>query len=161
MIVIALGANLPSPAGAPRQTLSAALDQLSRQRIRIAALSPFYRTPAWPDPADPAYVNAVARIETDYSPTELMALLHRTEEHFGRMRMAKNAPRTLDLDLIDYEGRIETGPPVLPHPRLAERAFVLVPFAQIAHDWRHPATGMSIADLLAALPRDAKPIEKI
>jgi 2-amino-4-hydroxy-6-hydroxymethyldihydropteridine diphosphokinase len=80
-----------------------------------------------------------------------MELLHDTEDFFGRTRGAKNAPRTLDLDLIDYDGRIERGPPELPHPRMTDRAFVLVPLQEIAPNWRHPSTGKSIAELLLAL----------
>ena len=132
MIVIALGANLDSQAGPPRETLLAALDVLEERNVRVSALSPFYLTRAWPDPSDPDYVNAVATIVTDLAPGELMKLLQQTETEFGRKRSGKNAPRTLDLDLIDYDGRIERGPPVLPHPRMRERSFVLVPLADIA-----------------------------
>ncbi len=80
-----------------------------------------------------------------------MDVLHDVETSFGRERTAKNAPRTLDLDLIDYQGRVEDGPPVLPHPRMAERAFVLIPMADVAPEWRHPQSGASLADLMAAL----------
>ena len=152
MIVIALGANLDSQAGTPRDTLLAALRALEEENICVCALSPFYRTRAWPDPNDPDYVNAVAIVTSDRSPAELMALLERTETRFGRKRSAKNAPRTLDLDIVDYDGRVEEGPPTLPHPRLRERAFVLVPLADIAPGWRHPVTGETVEALIAALP---------
>jgi 2-amino-4-hydroxy-6-hydroxymethyldihydropteridine diphosphokinase len=152
MILIGLGGNIPSRAGAPARTLDAALAELAREKVNIAALSPYYVTPAWPDPADPPFVNAVARIETTLAPAALMALLHRTETASGRVRSARNAPRTLDLDLLDYEGRVENGPPTLPHPRIADRGFVLVPLADVAPDWRHPATGKAVRDLLDALP---------
>jgi len=161
MIVIALGANIPSRAGMPRDTLNAALTALREQGIRIAAISSFYATPAWPDPGDPPFVNAVARIETGLSPPELMTLLHATEESFGRQRTKKNAPRTLDLDLLDYDGRIEVGPPVLPHPRLGERSFVLIPLADIAPLWRHPATKASLAELIEALPPNERQITRL
>jgi 2-amino-4-hydroxy-6-hydroxymethyldihydropteridine diphosphokinase len=152
MILIALGGNLESHAGLPAQTLSAALSELARSGITIARVSPYYVTPAWPDPSDPSFVNAVARVETRLAPHALMAILHSTETAFGRIRSAKNAPRTLDLDLLDYDSRIEPGPPVLPHPRIAERAFVLVPLADVAPDWTHPVTGKSVGEMIAALP---------
>jgi 2-amino-4-hydroxy-6-hydroxymethyldihydropteridine diphosphokinase len=155
MIVIALGANLDSPVGPPAKTLAAAVDMLRAEGIGIAAVSRFYRTPAWPDPADPPFVNAVATLVTSLSPKLLMAVLHGVEAAHGRTRHARNAPRTLDLDLIDYNGRIEEGPPALPHPRLAERAFVLVPLAEIAPGWRHPVTGRSIGELIATIQADA------
>jgi 2-amino-4-hydroxy-6-hydroxymethyldihydropteridine diphosphokinase len=160
MISIALGANLPSKAGAPRETLLAALTALADGGIEIGAVSPFYATPAWPDPRDPAFVNAVARIATGLSPRALMDLLHEVETQFGRKRSARNAPRTLDLDLLDYEGLVQAGPPVLPHPRMADRAFVLVPLADIAPAWRHPVLGESAASLAARLP-DAGTITRL
>ena len=152
MIVVALGANLDSQAGSPRATLLAALDTLRERGVKVAAVSPFYRTRAWPDPNDPDYVNAVASVVTALSPRELMDVLEQTETHFGRERSEKNAPRTLDLDLIDYDGRVEQGPPVLPHPRMRERGFVLVPLADIAPAWRHPAGGERVQQLIEALP---------
>jgi 2-amino-4-hydroxy-6-hydroxymethyldihydropteridine diphosphokinase len=161
MIVIALGANLPSRAGVPRDTLKAALAELSQNGIRIVAASSFYATKAWPNPSDPPYVNAVVQIETMLPPAELMNFLHQTEASFGRKRTAKNAPRTLDLDLLDYDGRIEAGPPELPHPRLSDRAFVLIPLADIAPGWRHPKTGQTVSELVAALPAGARDIEKL
>ena len=156
MIVIAFGANLEFEVGPPAKTISAAMAALSNYRVRTVARSLYYATPAWPDASDPPFVNAVARIETELTPHALMSLLHTIESAFGRTRSAKNAPRTLDLDLIDYDGKVEVGPPVLPHPRMAERAFVLIPLSDIAPNWRHPATGLSVSELMAALPPDVR-----
>jgi len=156
MIYIALGANLPSHAGNPAQTLRAALDQLAENGAVPLAVSSFYATPAWPDPSDPEFVNAVARIETELSPPQLMELLHRIEAAFGRERDVRNAPRTLDLDILDYDGRVEQGPPILPHPRIAGRAFVLIPLREVAPAWRDPVSGESVDALITALPAEAR-----
>ena len=153
MILIALGSNLSSHAGDPAATLRAALADLRDNGVMPIAVSAFYRTPAWPDPRDPEFVNAVARVQTELSPKQLIAQLHKTEAAFGRVRSEKNAPRSLDLDILDYEGRIDDGPPVLPHPRMASRAFVLVPLHDIAPDWRHPVSGKSVGDMLQAVPQ--------
>ncbi|GAA0539060.1 2-amino-4-hydroxy-6-hydroxymethyldihydropteridine diphosphokinase [Rhizomicrobium palustre] len=158
MILIALGANLDSSVGEPHVTLKAALKELAAQSVRVLKVSALYRTPAWPDPADPPYVNAVAEIATERDPASLLTLLHAVEERFGRVRAHVNGPRTLDLDLLAYDERIETDWPVLPHPRLSERAFVLVPLSDIAPDWRHPVSRVPLSQLLSALPskeRDA------
>jgi 2-amino-4-hydroxy-6-hydroxymethyldihydropteridine diphosphokinase len=152
MILIALGANIASQAGNPAQTLHAALDALAQKDVNIALVSQFYRTPAWPDPADPPFVNAVCRAVTALAPAALLERLHGIEACFGRIRTTPNAPRSLDLDLLDYDGLIQDGPPVLPHPRLGERAFVLVPLKDVAPGWRHPVTGRTVEALLAAIP---------
>ena len=157
MILIALGGNLPHLAGQPADTLKRALGELERQGVEIREVSAFYETPAWPDPADPAFVNAVVAVKTRLQPVELLMLLHGVETDLGRLRSAPNAARTLDLDLLDYDGRVMAEPGLtLPHPRMTARSFVLVPLRDVAPRWRHPVTGQGLAELLAALPdRDA------
>jgi 2-amino-4-hydroxy-6-hydroxymethyldihydropteridine diphosphokinase len=150
-ILIALGANIPSAAGPPEVTLKAALTALEDRGVRVLALSPFHQTQAWPDPADPPFTNAVAEIETQLQPFALLGLLHEVETAFGRKRSVPNAPRTLDLDLLDYQGRIENDEVELPHPRMAFRRFVLEPLAEIAPGWRHPVTGQTVETLLRTL----------
>lgn len=158
MILIALGANLPSARyGPPRATLAAALDMLEREGIAVTARSGWYESAPVPASDQPWFVNAVAAVATGWAPAVLMQHLHDVEAELGRVRSdARNAPRAADLDLIAY-GDWVSGPddwPVLPHPRMAERAFVLQPLAEVAPDWRHPATGEAVTELIRRLPRD-------
>ncbi len=159
MILIAIGANLAGPSGTPLQNCEAAIVELDRAGARVVGRSRWYRTPPWPPSDQPWYVNGVVAVETTLDPGQLLTVLHRIEAKFGRVRSADtvNAARPLDLDLIDYEGVIRDAgpPPVLPHPRLEGRAFVLRPLADVAPHWRHPKTGRPIKDLLADLPPDA------
>jgi len=155
-ILIAVGANLPSPVhGSPRATCEAALAELARRGLRIVRRSRWFESAPVPVSDQPWYVNGVVAVATDLPPAELLALLHEVEHQFGRKRREVNAARVLDLDLVAYGDLVRTDPPpVLPHPRMAERAFVVLPLADVAPDWRHPVTGKSIADLCAALPAD-------
>ena len=155
MIFVALGANLPhSLYGMPRDILEEALRQFSTRKLRVVRRARWYRSPPWPPSDQPWYVNCVAEVETACSPAEALAGLHALEAAFGRRRRERNAARVLDLDLIDWHGRIleESDGLVLPHPRMQARAFVLRPLAELAPDWRHPVTSRSIAELIAALP---------
>jgi 2-amino-4-hydroxy-6-hydroxymethyldihydropteridine diphosphokinase len=149
MIYVALGANVPSAAGPPQVTLRQALEAMPRHGIQVLAVSPFYRSEAWPNPADPPFVNAVAEVKTRLMPGQLLRTLLVIEKAFGRVRKRSNEPRTLDLDLIDYGGLVSDAEQLmLPHPRMHERAFVLRPLADIAPAWRHPDTGEVISVLL-------------
>jgi 2-amino-4-hydroxy-6-hydroxymethyldihydropteridine diphosphokinase len=153
-ILIGLGANLPSPEhGPPVATLEAALAALAGRGLRIRARSRWWQSAPLPVSDQPWYVNGVVEVETALGPEALLALLHEVEAAFGRHRSIPNAPRILDLDLLAYGRLVRPGPqpPLLPHPRMAERAFVLHPLAEIRPDWRHPATGLSVAELVARL----------
>ena len=130
MILVALGANLPSPLhGGPRETLEAAMSALGEAGLTVAARSFWYETAPVPMSDQPWYVNGVASVTTDLAPDDVLSLLHEIEAAFGRVRAEVNAPRVLDLDLLAYGDIVSTGWPVLPHPRLHERAFVLRPLA--------------------------------
>ncbi len=122
-------------------------------KLRALAVAQGWRSPAWPLGSGPEFLNTVALIETDLGPLETLKTLLRIEKKFGRVRQNdnQNAPRTLDLDLLDWHGRCLTDEGLsLPHPRLHQRAFVLGPLAEVLPDWRHPASGISVQDLLAA-----------
>ncbi len=157
-VYIGLGGNLPHPKfGPPKATLEAALHTLERRRAHLARLSPWYHSAPVPASDQPWFVNAVAEISTDLSADDLLAQLHAVEEAFGRVRSVTNAARLIDLDLLDFRGQIAaggTGRAILPHPRLAGRAFVLRPLADLAPDWRHPVSGVPIEVLVTALPAD-------
>lgn len=141
----------------------------------IRAVSRFFSTPCFPAGAGPDYVNAAAVIETTKSPQALLQRLHAVEQEFGRERIQRWGMRTLDLDLVCYGDRIlpdratydhwhnldpqlqvQSAPDqlILPHPRLQDRAFVLVPMADIAADWRHPALNKTVAEMIAELPAE-------
>ena len=151
-ILVALGSNMPSRAGPPAETLKAALAALAAAGVKILSVSSFYETAAWPDSADPPFTNAAASIQTSLQPFAFLELLHAIETAFGRVRSRPNAARTLDLDLLAHGGTIVDGPGlVLPHPRMAQRRFVLAPLAEIASAWRHPVTGLTPGQMLAAL----------
>ena len=158
MSFIALGANLPGRFLSPADAVEAAIGALQTAEITLLSRSRLYRSAAWPDPLDPEFVNAVISVMTDLDASSLLARLHALETEFGRERRKPNAPRPLDLDIVDYAGRVSAPgeTPILPHPRMTDRAFVLLPLAEIAPAWRHPVTGAVIADLVSALPdRDA------
>lgn len=157
-IYISLGANLPHPTyGSPMDTLKAALIELDRRGVKIVRLSPWYRTAPVPISEQPWFDNAVAEIATELPADALLAVLHQVEDVFGRARSVPNASRRIDLDLLDFRGEIAPegpGKATLPHPRLTARAFVLRPLADLAPQWRHPASGISIEELSRALPPD-------
>lgn len=155
-VLIGLGANLPSSRGAPRATCEAALEALGEAGVKVVRRSRWYRSaplPPSPQP-QPWFVNGVAAVETALDPVALLALLREIERRFGRVRDKPGAARELDLDLLDYRGQVRPGepPPELPHPRMHGRAFVLLPLAEVAPDWRHPRLGGSVEALIDALP---------
>jgi 2-amino-4-hydroxy-6-hydroxymethyldihydropteridine diphosphokinase len=152
--LIGLGGNLGDVAATFRE----ALRLLEAGGCRIVATSSIWQTPPWGMTDQPAFLNACIRVETALSPRALLDLCLATETALGRVRTTKWGPRTLDLDVLDVDGRpIEEPGLTLPHPWIAERAFVLIPLAEIAPD--RVIAGRPVAAMAAAI--DAGGLERI
>jgi 2-amino-4-hydroxy-6-hydroxymethyldihydropteridine diphosphokinase len=146
---VALGSNL----GQPGQQVLDAMDALDRlPQTAVRQRSHLYRTPPWGLLEQPPFVNAVVELETALAPHALIEALLALEHQAGRVRAERNGPRTLDLDLLHVDGvQMSDDRLTLPHPRLAERAFVLLPLHDIAPQWHVPGHGTTVAQLLARL----------
>ena len=173
-IFIAFGANLPLDGQAPEATVRAAMQVLAEIGMQPLAVSRIFATPCFPAGAGPDYVNGVLSLQADgRGAAEVLEALHLVEARFGRARTQRWAGRTLDLDLLamgdlilpdateqarwrhlppDQQAKLAPDRLILPHPRLQDRAFVLVPLCDLAPGWRHPALGQTAAEMLAALP---------
>lgn len=172
--LIAMGGNMPSALGGPAETLRSALEMLRQEGVDVVASSRLFSTPCFPAGAGPDYVNGAAALRFDGGAQEILALLHHVEAAFGRERLRRWGQRTLDLDLIALgaqvlpdvatfeawrdlpaEAQTSRAPDelILPHPRMQERAFVLVPLAEVAPGWVHPVLGKSVQEMLEALPQ--------
>ena len=178
-ILIALGANLPQSHNRPSDTLQAAIAELGRTSLRLKSVSRFYKTPCFPPGAGPDYVNAVISLRADKgeNATQILAILHKIEQEYGRTRDVRWGMRTLDLDLLCVGDQVapdqdeylhwQTLPVekqtvrapeslILPHPRIQDRGFVLVPAMDVAPDWCHPVLNLTISQMCAALPQQAR-----
>ncbi|MEP4196604.1 MAG: 2-amino-4-hydroxy-6-hydroxymethyldihydropteridine diphosphokinase [Aliishimia sp.] len=172
--LVAAGSNQHSEQASVTSIIDSTLKSLAKLPGAIRSVSTYYQTPCFPEGAGPDFVNAAFIWETDFDAQEILAHLHQTEVEFGRVRTKRWGQRTLDLDLIGLQDTVRPDPQtvqswidlpleqqqrvapkelILPHPRVQDRAFVLVPLCDIAPDWVHPVLNQSAQQLRDALPQ--------
>jgi 2-amino-4-hydroxy-6-hydroxymethyldihydropteridine diphosphokinase len=177
LALVAVGSSEKFDQIDPREIVQSAIESTGRRLGVIRARSAIYRTPAFPAGSGPDFVNAAFAVETDASAPQVLDALHAIEQEFGRTRSQRWGPRTLDLDLVGMDdlvipdaatyqqwadlplkGQMRDSPRglILPHPRLQDRAFVLIPLCEVAPDWRHPILGKTVAEMARAMPQSAR-----
>ena len=167
MFLLGFGSNLSSSFGNRFENIDLAVSHLESYKIKIINRSSFYETPSYPDIKNPKFINIVVEISTYLSPEELASVLIFIEEKLERKREKKNEPRTCDIDIIDYDGKVinfsyKSLIFKVPHEKLIYRNFVLFPLQEIAPNWIHPKTKDSIDVLINKLSNeDKKSILKI
>lgn len=161
MILLSLGSNLPSKFGDSKKSLLKCYDFFNNDDIKILKKSSFYESLAIPNKSDPKFINSVISVETKFSPVELMKYIFKVEKKFDRKREQINAPRTCDVDIIDYNSEVinifnKNISLQIPHPRLEQRSFVLYPIREIDKNWKSPISGKNIDQLIENLDSKIK-----
>lgn len=155
MIILGLGANLSGVDGTPEECLKRCVSKLAEHNIDIIKSSYIWKSAPVPISDQPWYRNAVCSVKTDYNPHQLLDVLLKIEADSGRVREKRNEARVLDLDILAYNNLDIDDPTIdLPHPRLHERAFVLYPLNDIAPEWCHPVSGLSVEEMIKVLPEE-------
>ena len=150
-IYIAFGANLSNP----KETFLAAIELLRARGVEVVKMSGLWQSPAWPPGSNqPDYINACAEVRFTGEARALLDILHTVEAELGRKRTIKNAPRPLDLDLLDFRGQVieDASGMIVPHPSMLSRGFVLFPLEEVAEGWCDPVHGMRLEECIARLP---------
>ena len=167
MLLLGLGSNLSSNFGNRFENIDLAISYLQSHKIQLLKKSSFYETLSYPDIKNPKFINVIIEVITHLSPEEFASVLISIEETLERKRNQKNEPRTCDIDIIDYNGRVMDFSYKnlifkVPHEKLIYRNFVLFPLQEIAPNWVHPITKEKISNLIEKLPEeDRKSILKV
>ena len=158
---LAIGSNL----GSKIRNIEITKVELEKYKIKILKSSSNYISESWPDHSMPNYINIIIKIKTSLVPLELLKTCNLIELKLGRVRLKKNAPRTCDIDIIDYDKKIlkeKKNKLILPHPRMNERNFVLLPLFEVDKSWKHPKSRINIVNLINSLPvKDLRSIKQI
>ena len=158
---LALGSNL----GNKIENIERAKFELQYNKIKIIKSSSNFESLSWPNPSNPNFINIVIKIKTNIPPLELLKICNLIEKKLGRKRSTINAPRSCDIDIIDYKQKIlnlKNNNLILPHPRMNKRSFVILPLFEINKSWKHPKSKKNIANLLNSLPiKDLRSIKQI
>ena len=160
-VYLAIGSNL----GNKINNIQIAKLELEKYKIKILKASSNYISDSWPDYTKPNYINIVIKVKTNITPIELLKVCNLIELKLGRVRTKMNAPRTCDIDIIDYDKKIldkKSRELILPHPRMSKRNFVLLPLFEIEKSWKHPKSRINIVNLINSLPtKDLRSIKQI
>lgn len=175
--LVALGSNTSEDLIESLRIIKVAQNELNTKSIKIDQISRYYQTPAFPKGAGPDFVNCAAIGETSLSPEQLLTVFHDIETELGRKRVKRWGQRSVDIDLIFYENMVKPDAntfkkwlnlPIerqmaetpdqllLPHPRVQDRAFVLIPLLDVAPNWRHPVLKKTVAEMCEAMPKDQR-----
>ena len=158
---LAIGSNL----GKKINNIEVAKFELEKYKIKILKSSSNYMSESWPDNSMPKYINVIIKIKTNLTPLKLLEVCNIVELKMGRIREKKNSPRTCDIDIIDYDNKVlgkQYSKLILPHPRMCQRNFVLLPLFEVDKSWKHPKSKINIVKLINSLPiKDLSSIKQI
>ncbi len=153
MIFLGFGSNLANRYGGRRLIILRALEKLESKGVRIVKSSPFYETSSSVSRHDPMFINMVAQVNTDKSAAELLKICLNAEQELGRIRVVKNGPRIIDINLIAYHDQIIRKKNIqIPHPDLANRGYILYPLRDIAPQWMDPSSKKMISEMVERIP---------
>ena len=156
MIYLNIGSNLPSKEGSRENNIVTAISLLKKLNLNLIEISSFYQTPSYPDNSDPKFINLCVKLESNLKASELLNEIKKIERKLGRTRIKKNEPRTCDIDIIDFNGKIiKNDELIVPHPRLHLRNFVIYPLKEIEPNWLHPIFNKKIDSFFQKLDKNS------